>query len=447
MNKLRFGLGFILSMMFVSVMAQQQTLTFTLTEAKTYAMEHSYELRKTSLDVTKARKEVWETIARGLPHVEAKAGYNKNLNLPVSLLPGELVGQGKGTYIPIKFGQDYNSNFGFSVSQLIFDGSYIVGLESAGLYVNLALDAERKTQIEVRDLVSQSYYAVLIAKASLKIMSDNLENATSMLAQTKAYYDNGLREEQDVDQLLLIQKKAENEVSKAKREVTVAKTVLKYVMGLSVETEIELTDDLTQLVNIVLVSADENVKFDATQHIDYQLQEGQVASKKKLLKLEYTAYLPTLEAYYNWDKMAQTNTGNVFKSQVPWFQSSSIGLSMKIKLFSSAQRISKIKQAKLSLEQEQIKQEQTFQNLQKDYLTAITQLKSVIDKYKNDKENEALAQKIHHKTQVKFNNGLANSIELSQSEAQFIQAHGNYIATCLELLKTRIKLDKILSKL
>ncbi|MCL3779981.1 TolC family protein [Prolixibacteraceae bacterium JC049] len=447
MSKLGFWLGLLLSILFVPLMAQEQVQSFTLAEAKAYAMENSYELRKASIDVTKAKKEVWATIARGLPHVEGKAGYNKNLNLPVSLLPGELAGQEKGTYIPVKFGQDFNSNFGFSVSQLLFDGSYIVGLESADLYVRLAIDAEEKSEIEIRDLVAQSYYTVLIAKASLKVMEDNLKNAQDMLSQTRAYYENGLREEQDVDQLLLLEKKAENEVSKAKREVKVAKTVLKYVMGLPVSSSIELTDNLNQLVNIVLVSADEKVKFDATQHIDYRLQEGQVASKKKLLKLEYTAYLPTLEAYYNWDKTAQTNTANVLKDHVPWFSSSSVGVSLKIKLFSSAQRISKIRQAKLSLEQEQIKKEQTFQNLQKDYLTAITELESVIEKYENDKENEALAKKIHHKTQVKFNNGLANSIELSQSESQFIQAHGTYVASCLELLRTRVKLDKILSKL
>ena len=182
--------------------AQEEAGKFSLDEAIQYAMENSYVLQNTSRDIIAAKERVWETIATGLPQVSGSANYNAFLNLPTTLLPGEIIGQ-PGEFIPVKFGQDFNSDFGLNVSQMIFDGSYIVGVSATQIYLDLSKQAHEKTQIDIREAVTQAYYVVLVGIELKKAMEDNLKNAQDLYDQTKILYDNGFREEQDVDQIRL----------------------------------------------------------------------------------------------------------------------------------------------------------------------------------------------------------------------------------------------------
>ena len=249
-NRIKAYLQLAVFVLAVSVAAAQpENQSFTLEEAKQYAMENSFVLQNSQKDITIAQKEVWKTISTGLPQISGSANYNMFLNLPVSLIPGEFFGEEAGTYIPVKFGQDYNSDFGFSVSQQIFDGSYIVGVGSAQIYLDLAKQANEKAEIDIRNAVTQAYYMVLIGEANLNVMKENLANVTQLHKETKAYYDNGFREELDVDQMKILVKNAENEILKAEREIKVARVVLKYTMGYDIEQPIQLADTLQKFLD------------------------------------------------------------------------------------------------------------------------------------------------------------------------------------------------------
>jgi outer membrane protein len=195
------------------------------------------------------RKRFGKPLQSGCRRYQGTASYTKFLDLPVSLIPGEFFGGEPGTYMPVKFGQDYNADFGFSVSQIIFDGSYIVGVGSAKIYLDLRKHANEKSEIEIRDAVTQAYYMVLIGKQNKRVMEENLHHSKNLLNETKAYFDNGFREESDVDQMSILVKNAENEILKAEREIAVAKVVLKYAMGYPMAEEIELTDNLEGFIN------------------------------------------------------------------------------------------------------------------------------------------------------------------------------------------------------
>lgn len=419
---------------------------YTLAEAQAYALENSYFVKNTSIEISKARKKVWETISTGLPQATGSSAYNKFLNLPVSLIPGEFFGGEAGTYIPVKFGQDYSSDFGFTVSQMIFDGSYIVGVGSSQVYLDMARQAHEKTAIDIRNAVAQAYYLVLIGSENQKVMSENLENTRKMLVETTAYYENGFMEEQDVDQMKMLVKTAENEVLKAEREISIATTVLKYAMGMPFEMEIELTDPLSSFVTPLVHNMDSK-GFDVSAHIDYRLAATQFTAAEKLLKLEKVAFLPRLSGFYSYTKTAYGNKANLFNSEQSWYPSSLVGLSLTVPLFTSGQRVLKIQQAQFEVEQASNLREQASQTIQKDYLTAVANLETAVEKYGNDLENRELAQKILSKGKVKFNNGISSSTELMQLENQYIQSHGAYIASVMQLLMSDLELKKALGKL
>ncbi|MCK3683715.1 TolC family protein [Maribellus sp. YY47] len=423
----------------VSAKAQDQPQSFTLEQAIGFAMEHSYVLHNTNQDITIAQKKVWETISSGLPQVSGSANYNKFLNLPVSLIPGEFFGEDAGTYIPVKFGQDYNSDFGINVSQKIFDGSWIVGVGSAQLYLSLSKQAHEKAEIDIRDAVSQAYYMVLISERYKQVMLENLDNTKRLYEETKVYYENGFRESQDVDQLKILVKNAENEVLRSERELSVAKIVLKYAMGYDLNTAIDMSDKLDVFVS-PLVNQQKTIPLDLNSHIDYRLAMANFQVSEKLLKLEKSTYLPSLSGFYSYSKTAYSNSANVFKQD--WFPSSLVGLQAKIDLFNSGQKRSKVQQAQLERDKAATDQKLAEITLQKDYLTASADMQTARERYLNDQESRDLAQSILDKTHIKFNNGMISSAELSQQETQYINAFQALVTSTLQLLQADLKLRK-----
>jgi outer membrane protein TolC len=260
-------------------------------------------------------------------------------------------------------------------------------------------------------------------------------------------YENGFSEEQDVDQMRLLVQKAENEILKAEREIRVARMVLKYSMGVDVEETIELTENLDQFLEPLLEEEEPVGGFDYASHIDFRMLDTQRQLSMKEFKLARSAYLPKISGFYNWSKTAYGNSANLFKSSVPWFRSSMVGLNITVPIFTSGQQMAKVKQAQFSYQQAENDQKLAEQTLQKDYLTAVADIESAVDQFKNDVDNKQLARKIYNKTTVKYNNGISSSVELSQTETQYIQAQGAWVASVIQLLNSKITLDKAIGKL
>lgn len=424
--------------------AQKDSIAFSLLEAQQFAMDNSYVLHNTSQDIVIAEKKVWETITIGLPQVTGSANYNMFLNLPVSLLPAEIFGGEPGTYIPVQFGQDYNSDFGVNVSQLIFDGSYIVGVGSSQLYLDLSKQANEKAEIDIRDAVAQAYYLVLIGKRYKVVMEENLANSQKLYNETKIYFDNGFREEQDVAQVKIMLKNAENEVLRADREISIAEIVLKYAMGYDLETDIQLTGNLDNYI-LPLIARENSFQFDFNNHIDYRLAQSNFKVSEKLLKLEKVAYLPSVSAFYNYNKAAYSNSANIFKAD--WYPSSLIGFQVTMRLFNSGQKRSKVQQATIELDKAETQRRLTEITLQKDYLTAKAEMETAIEKFENDRENRDLAKGILEKTKIKFNNGISSSAELSQLETQYINSFQALVSSTMQLLQADLKLKKAIGAL
>ena len=442
-----------LLMLIPAVHAQDEIelTSFNLDQAIAYAMKHSYVLHNTKQDITIAQKKVWETISSGLPQVSGSMDYNINIKaaktpFPVAIIPKEFwpfIGipedtPPEGTY-PISFAQKYSSNAGVTVSQLIFDGSYIVGVGSAQLYLNLAKQANEKMEIDIREAVTQAYYMVLISERYKEVMLENQANTERLYNETKIYFDNGFRESQDVDQLKILLKTAENEVLRSDRELSIAKTVLKYTMGYNMNSEIELVDQIETFV-LPLIGEQNRVQLDLINHIDYRMAVSNFDSSIKLLKLEQAAYLPRLSGFYSYTKTAFGNEANLFKKE--WFPSSIVGLQASIPIFNSGMKHARVQQAKLELDKAATQQKLTELTLQRDYLTAKAQMETARERYINDRENRDLAKSILDKTHIKFNNGMISSAELSQQESQYISTFQAIVTSTLELLQADLQLKK-----
>jgi outer membrane protein TolC len=448
MRNILFSFLFILSTYGGSIKAQSETkLRLSVLEAEQYALQNSYSIKGSEFDLQVAKKKVWESIAAGLPQIDFSADYNNNLDVAVSLFPSEFFGGETGTYTPIKFGQQYSSSAGITVSQKIFDGSYIVGTMAAKVFVQLTKDQKEKSKIEIKDAVAQAYYTVLVAEDNFKTIRENLGINEKLLVETKAYYENGFREELDVDQIRLNLNSTKTKLSDAKRAIRTSLIILKFTLGMDVDAELELSDKLEDLVDPIRAETPVLANYDFSNHIDYRILDTQLEAQKLVIKNEQADYLPQISAYYQYEKSASTDYSNVFKSNVPWYKSSVIGFELDLPIFSAGKRRSRVQQQKItfkSLENDLLETEQT---LKMDLNLSFSNLLNAQEKYENDREAVQIAKRIYDRTRIKFMEGISTSTDLSENEKQYLDSHTTYINSTLELLNTKIAFEKALGKL
>ena len=417
----------------------------SLQEAIDYAVQHSWAMKQANQDVDIAKAKVWETITDGLPQVSASSDYTKFIDPQLMVLSDEAAAQFGASVIPVS--QNYSSNWGINASQLIFDGSYLVGLKASKVYVNLSSNAAIKSRLTIAKATEEAYYNVLIAKENLNLLQNNLSILETQLNETKAQNAAGFVEELDVDRINLSVKRSASDIQQAERSLKVSFVVLNYILGINdMDASIVLTDKLESLI-VEMGIEPATSSFDYTQHIDYVLLQNQWKAQDLLMRNVVAGNLPKISAFYNYSKNAYGNDWNLFSSDNKWYKMSVVGLNLTVPIIGFGKMWSKAKQAKLERSKIDQQLEETQLRINRDLLMALTTMQSAKETYLNEKENLALAQKIYNTAQIKYKNGVGKSIELIQGEQEYLKSQKAYINAISNLSISKILLDKALSKL
>ncbi|MAO07875.1 MAG: transporter [Alteromonas sp.] len=425
--------------------AQERSYSFSLEEAVTFALDSNYTALNARRDIAKAIKQKWETTASGLPQISANVSYNNNLKQPVTLIPGEIAGGEPGSFVPVTFGTKQNANAVATLNQLIFDGSYLVGLQAAKVFLDYSENATEKTLLEVRKGVINSYGSVLLAEELVAIFQKNQKNLEENLYETRKIFENGLTEEESVEQLEITLLDINTNLSNAERSLLIARQMFNVALGLDINTPVTLTEDLDALTqqNIQLTFLNEDLSLE--ENIDYRIANNLIEQRKLEMKLEKSKALPSLSAFVNYGTQANSNDFTFLDSDQRWFQSSILGLQMNIPIFSSGMRSARTQQAKIALDQAKTQFEETVQNIKLEYDNAKSNYQFTIDKYENAKKNLALAQRIENKNQVKFTEGISTSFDLRQAQTQLYSAQQQYFQSMLDVINAKATLETLLN--
>lgn len=421
----------------------QESFSFSLQEAQDYAIKHNYQNQNAIKDIEIAKKKVWETTAIGLPQVNAEGQIQRFIDIPTQVAPANAFNPlaPEGQLATFQFGLNYNNSVGISASQLIFDGSYIVGLQAAKTYKELSINSQAKTEIELKDAVAQAYYTVLATEKNVVVLKNSLEATQKMLTETQALYREGLTEEQNVDQLELNVNALQTNFEIAEDQRDFAKKLLNIQLGLPIETQVTLTEQLDNLVTTNQNSLADK-KFSAENHIDYELTVTNMKLSQLNLRKEKYSFLPTLSAFFNHQQQNFGNELDVFSGDARWFPATIVGLNLKLPILTSGARLSKVSQAKIEFEKMENTAKEVEQNLKYQAELAASNFDTAKETFDNQKDNLALAQKIYDKTVKKYDAGIASSLELTQAQNQLLSAEGNYIKAVLDLLNARSALEK-----
>lgn len=419
--------------------------SFNLEQAKKYALENSYTLKTSETEYRKAQQKIREIIALGLPQINAEGSFQNSLVLPTTVIPANAFNPmaDPDELIGLKFGTDYNVTGSVSVSQLLFDGSYIVGLQATKGLARLNELMIKKSEQDVLNEVTKAYYAVLVAGENSRTLKYSLQKVEKIYNETKIIFDNGLIESQDVDQLQITVSTLKNAINRADRMKTVAIEMLKFQIGMPLDQQLSLSDSLLTNVDSLGNQIPSSV-MNYNSNIDHQLVQTQIMLNELDMKNQRMGYFPSLGAFFTQQYQALRNDFNFF-SNLPWYPATMWGIQLKIPIFSSGMRKAKVEQAKINIEKSQIQLTQLDQSLQLKLFSLVNEFTTSAESVKIQKESLALADDIQRKSLVKYKEGVISSLELTQAQNQYLNAQSNYINALYSLINAQAEIDHLLN--
>jgi len=427
---------------------EKKSFSFTLQQAIDYAIENNYAAINAKRDIEAAKQKKWETTASGLPQISSNLQYLNNLDFQVQGVSGNAFNPGgdPNEITTIAFGTKHSMNAYATLSQLIFDGSYIVGLQSAKVYLQISQNAKEKTDLEIKEMVTNAYGNVLLARESVLILENNKTTLEKTVFETIETFKNGLTEEENVEQLQITLTQLKSALSNAKKRSEIALNLLKIAMGIDINNDVTLTEKLEDLavknVDLALLSEE----FNSQNAVDFKIQKNNEESKRLLLKLERFRALPSIGAQLNYGANTFANQFDILSTQQRWFNYSNFGVNISLPIFSSFRDKARTQQAKIAFEQAKTQLTETEQRLQLQFQQAKNDYEFSIEQYSASKSNLKLAERIEGKQQIKFKEGLSTSFEFTEAQRQLYTAQQDYLQAMIDVMNKKATLDKLTNK-
>lgn len=417
--------------------------SFSLTQALDFAYSNNLDLKNSQLEEERMVAQKNEIRGIGLPQVSASFDIKDYVELPTSLLPAEIFGGQPDTFLPIKFGTQYNADAGISASQIIFNGDYIVALQSSKVFIDLTKKATFQTKLEVAEKVSKAYYLVLVNDERAKLLNNNIVQLQKVLDDAQIMYETGYVEQVDVDRLKVSLNNLKSEDDKLKKLVVLSRSMLKFQMGMAISELIVLSDKLENLdLNSLTLNSDSTVDY--TKRNEYSMLESQRTVNELKLKRNKYAYLPSVVAYGNLTTQAQRTEFDIFDTSKPWFAMGLIGAKLTVPIFSGTQRKYQTQQSKIELLQTENKLKQLEQGIDLQVSSAQVNLENSSATLTNEKDNMDLAQRVYDTVVKKYNEGVGSNLEVVTAETALKNATTNYHTALYDAIIAKIDLDKAL---
>lgn len=418
-----------------SLTAQQ---ALDLKTALRYSVEHHASVQKANLEVQKGQELIRESLSTGLPQLTATGSLTSNLKLPVSLVPAEFFGGPVGEFAEIQFGTNWNANAGLHLDQMLFNKQWLLGMKATYAvndFYRLVLD---KTKEDVVYEVTKLYFQIKLSETQRGILEANLQQIKGLQTVTEKQFANGFAKKIDVDRLKVQQSNLETQLQNLDLQITQAAQALKFTMNMPLETQIVLTDTISE-------SPADRVDLSTVSPSYQGKTELQILKKQQELygldEARYKAgYFPVFSFFGNYNYQWQANNLGDFGKGKLWSDFSSIGLRINATIFDGFLKDSKMQTARLNAMQVQQDYNYALLGLQYKHESAITSIKVNQNNLRTVQETRKVAEEVYRISQSRFKEGLAPITELLDAESSMRQAQSNYITTLAQIKLAEIDL-------
>ena len=431
---------------FANMVGQDLPESLSLNEAIEFGLSNNRSIINADREILKAKKERWKTIAIGLPQISSEINYQNFLEMPVSLVPSEFFGGKAGTFEELTFGTEQIMVGSVKMEQLLFDGSYLVGLEASRVYLKISENLFEKTNLEVKKLIVNTYTNVLIAKLNISFLEKNKNALEVNLKEISELFKTGFEEQETVEQTQLSLSQIINQLKYAKNLMRITQEMVKFIIGYPAEKKLILESELEDVFNedVFFGSIPEINQID--NNIDIRIADNNVKSEALQFKYEKSKSLPKLSGFINQTYTGNSNDFTFTDSQQKWYGSSIVGMNLTIPLFSSFGRSAISQKAKISLDQAITELNETQERVKIEVNAAYNDYQLSIDNYFTEKENLRLAERIEKKNQNKFFEGVVQSFELRMAQMQLYSAQNNYVTAIQSVINKKTILETLLNK-
>ncbi|MDN5291949.1 MAG: hypothetical protein PWQ06_2188 [Anaerophaga sp.] len=405
----------------------QEKVSLTLKEAREYAWEHNRTLKNASLEVKKAEAIRWQALATMLPQVSGSIEYNNMFGYSMDL--GEF---------QISMPNSINYSGRASVS---FSGAQLISVQLENISKEMANISHDQTEDEVADQVKILYYSALVLEKTTDLLEKNLKNLQYLLTLTQKSVEVGIAEQTDADKIEVQVASMETNVNSTKRSLEMAYNSLRLQLGLDVDSEIELTQTIEELMDAERAMALLDADFMLDNNYDYQLMQQNVKLAEKQLSLKKWQYAPSITAFYQYTEKDYLSDEQTMNSTPP----NMFGLTLNIPVFSSGSRYKAVKEAKFNYEQKANLLDDTRESLIIQHRQLRYNLKSNYETYQTQVKNLVVVQRVFDNMSRKYEQGVASSLDVTNSGSELISAQNTYVQALLEVVNAQIELEKLLN--
>jgi outer membrane protein TolC len=435
MNRL---LILVISLLLTSLGWSQQALS--LTDAVSEGLQNNRAMVNANYDIQIALERQWETIAGGLPQISAFAAYNKDLEQRTSIVPGAYFGGSPGEYFPVQFGTEQSIDASARLDQLIFDGSYLVGLQASTVFLKISRQNKIKSELEVKRLVTDAYINVLLAEERKRILEKNLKNLEGTLTDIRKVYLQGLVEVEQVEQLEITSSSIQSALDYVSRMIPITHQMLNMTLGRDLTDKIVLADTLMGLC-VRSETSNEFAEWNIAKNINYQIAQNNLRSSELLLKLERFRALPSISAFITSGYDAYNDDFTFTEKSQKWYGRSAIGLSLSIPIFTSGAGQSRTDQAKLNVAKAKTQLQQVEEEVLLQKAGAHNQFTLALEEFVRSQESLEIAYRIERKNEIKYTEGVAGSFELRQAQLQLYDLQNQHLNAMRDIINSKTELD------
>jgi outer membrane protein len=443
MIRTKIGLSLALLFMVIQGFAQQKAdsiFHFSLQQSVDYALTNQPNVKNAKYEVGKADAKVKQIVGIGLPQITGSVSVMDYLQIPTTLIPGQFFGYPAGEFIPIQFGTKYNATGEIDASQILFDGTYIVGLRASKIYRTLSQQSLTLADIQTIAAVKKAYYSVLVNNWKLQMTKADANRLKKLMDETQKMNEAGFTEKLDYDRIKVNYNNLATLENTMGRVLTLSYKMLKFQMGMPVKDSIMLTDSLKSIpLNPEL---DMDTAFRPTNRIEYAMAQTNLFGSHELLRKDRYAYMPNLLLIGSVNRVNEGQTTDFFNGSQPWYPTAIIGLKMNIPIFDGLQKNYTIQQDKYSLQESELQLSTLKESIALDIAGSSTNLENALADLKNQKENMELAQSVEHDTKIKYEAGTGSNLEVVDAETALTEAETNYYNALYNALTAEVDYEQ-----
>ena len=426
-----------------TVLAQDDLLSLSLDEAVEYGIENNRNLRNAEREIQMAFKERWKTIAIGLPNVSLELNYLNNLELQTSLIPAEFFGGNKGDFSEIQFGTEQSAIGSVRMEQLLFDGSWLVGLEYSQIYLSGSENFYEKTFLQVRESIVKLYSLVVTLNEGIALLENNLENFKKDLFEITELYENGFEEIENVEQIKITLAQAELSLLQTKKTQENQLNLLKLILGINLEDNLILTTSINDFIAENIIFSSSINSFSEDQNIDVKISQNLFDTKRIEYRLEKSKQLPKLSGFISGTYTGYNNEFDFTSKEQNWFGSSVFGVKFELPLTNANKLNVSSQKAKIAMDQAATNLEEQKEKTRAEVQQKLNDYQLAVKSLSVNEKNMRLSMSIEEKNSIKFFEGLVTSFELRQAQLQLLDSQQKYLNSVLEIISVKTELETL----